>query len=185
MDNNKYLRDSSLWNSFLKGDDDAYACIFERYVRVLFMYGSQFTADRELVKDCIQDLFVRIYFKRNSLGQTDNIKYYLFGALRNTIINALKKELASSSDVKLSDTAEYGRDDSSPEFEIREEELAMQQDMDRLMKHLTTRQRQVMHYRYIDNLSLNEISDIMNMSYQAVLNTIQRAIKRIRTHNLN
>lgn len=42
-----------------------------------------------------------------------------------------------------------------------------------------------MHYRYIDNLSISEISDVMNMSYQAVLNTIQRALKRIRTNYLN
>lgn len=184
MDKNKHKSDQTLWNSFLGGDEDAYACIFERYVRVLFVYGSQLTSDRELVKDCIQDLFVRLYFRRKSLGQTNNIKYYLFGALKNTLKNALKKELSVSSDLSAAAT-EYGRDEDQPELEIMEEELAMQRDMDRLMTFLTPRQRQVIHYRYVDNLPLNEISELMNMSYQAVLNTIQRAMKRIRTQNLN
>lgn len=64
---------------------------FERYVRVLFMYGSQFTGDRELVKDCIQDVFVKIYSNRSNLRPTDNIKYYLFAALRNSLLNNLKR----------------------------------------------------------------------------------------------
>lgn len=69
----------------------ANAHIFERYVRVLFMYGSQFTGDRELVKDCIQDVFVKIYSNRSNLRPTDNIKYYLFAALRNSLLNNLKR----------------------------------------------------------------------------------------------
>lgn len=53
------------------------------------------------------------------------------------------------------------------------------------MSALTPQQKRAVHYRYIDNLSISEISDVMNMSYQAVLNTIQRALKRIRTNYLN
>lgn len=94
MDIKRDKDDTSLWNRFLDGDREAYAYIFERYVRVLFMYGSQFTGDRELVKDCIQDVFVKIYSNRSNLRPTDNIKYYLFAALRNSLINALKRDKA-------------------------------------------------------------------------------------------
>ena len=91
MDIKRDKDDASVWNRFLDGDREAYAHIFERYVRVLFMYGSQFTGDRELVKDCIQDVFVKIYSNRSNLRPTDNIKYYLFAALRNSLLNNLKR----------------------------------------------------------------------------------------------
>ena len=61
----------------------------------------------------------------------------------------------------------------------------MQNRVAEIMSTLTPRQKQAMHYRYIDNLSISEISDVMNMRDQAVLNTIQRALKRIRTNYLN
>ncbi|WP_353889977.1 sigma-70 family RNA polymerase sigma factor [uncultured Alistipes sp.] len=76
-------------------------------------------------------------------------------------------------------------EDASRKIEIREEETIMQNRVAEIMSTLTPRQKQAMHYRYIDNLSISEISDVMNMSYQAVLNTIQRALKRIRTNYLN
>ena len=157
MDIKRDKDDASLWNRFLDGDREAYAHIFERYVRVLFMYGSQFTGDRELVKDCIQDVFVKIYSNRSNLRPTDNI--------------AKAKEQAC--------------EDASRIIEIREEEAIMQNRVAEIMSALTPQQKRAVHYRYIDNLSISEISDVMNMSYQAVLNTIQRALKRIRTNYLN
>ncbi|WP_363928303.1 sigma factor-like helix-turn-helix DNA-binding protein [uncultured Alistipes sp.] len=68
---------------------------------------------------------------------------------------------------------------------MREEEAIMQNRVAEIMSALTPQQKRAVHYRYIDNLSISEISDVMNMSYQAVLNTIQRALKRIRTNYLN
>lgn len=189
MDIKRDKDDASLWNRFLDGDREAYAYIFERYVRVLFMYGSQFTGDRELVKDCIQDVFVKIYSNRSNLRPTDNIKYYLFAALRNSLLNNLKRNKVRFGGGGNSDDAVKAKEqvceDASRKIEIREEETIMQNRVAEIMSTLTPRQKQAMHYRYIDNLSISEISDVMNMSYQAVLNTIQRALKRIRTNYLN
>ncbi|MDR1883555.1 MAG: sigma-70 family RNA polymerase sigma factor, partial [Prevotella sp.] len=84
--------ESLLWNSFLSGDSDAGSQIYRQYVQILFKYGLQFTSDRELVKDCIQDLFEKIHKNRNRLVQTGNIKLYLFIILKNGLINALKRK---------------------------------------------------------------------------------------------
>ena len=55
------------WNRFIAGDDDAYASLYEEYVQDLYQYGLCFTSDTELVKDCIQDLFVYLYANRSHL----------------------------------------------------------------------------------------------------------------------
>ncbi len=47
--------DKTIWISFKKGDHAAFNYIYKTYFSVLFNYGRQFTADRELIKDCIQD----------------------------------------------------------------------------------------------------------------------------------
>ncbi|MDH6307048.1 RNA polymerase sigma factor (sigma-70 family) [Parabacteroides sp. PF5-5] len=85
------IEESSLWEKFLKGDDKAYAYFYKKYMESLFSYGMRFTSDRELVKDCIQDIFVKIYSNRSNLKQTDNVKLYLFIALKNTLFNVFAK----------------------------------------------------------------------------------------------
>lgn len=85
------LSDSLLWKRFLEGDSSAYSQIYNQTVQELFRYGLLYTSDRELVKDCIHDVFVKIYTNRAKLTPTDNIIAYLMVALKNTLFNALKK----------------------------------------------------------------------------------------------
>ncbi len=185
MKKKNYRDEHSLWDAVLAGNDEAYASLFDRYARVMFMYGSQFCGDREVVKECIQDVFVNIWFNRNRLARTDNVKYYLFGALRNSIINALKKESRRNALYEAVFNAEPVRKEHIDRMDIEEDEKMMHARISEIMDMLSPRQRQVIYYRYIDNLSITEISDLLNMSYQAVLNTIQRAIKRVRMNSSN
>ena len=61
------LSDSLLWKRFLEGDSSAYSQIYNQTVQELFRYGLLYTSDRELVKDCIHDVFVKIYTNRAKL----------------------------------------------------------------------------------------------------------------------
>ncbi len=47
-----------------------------------------------------------------------------------------------------------------------------------MMSSLTTRQREIVYYRYIKDMSIDEISKITDMNYQSVSNSIQRALGR-------
>jgi DNA-directed RNA polymerase specialized sigma24 family protein len=58
------IAEKVLWEKFLLGDDKAYALFYNKYIEELFSYGMRFTSDRELKKDCIQDVFVKIYSNR-------------------------------------------------------------------------------------------------------------------------
>ena len=77
--------DLLLWRRFIEGDEEAYACIYRQYVDSLYAYASCFISDKCLVEDCIQDLFIKIYQNRKSLKETDNIKLYLFVALKRQL----------------------------------------------------------------------------------------------------
>lgn len=91
------LSDSLLWKRFLEGDSSAYTQIYNRTVQDLFRFGLLYTSDKELIKDCIHDVFVKIHVNRAKLAPTDNIAAYLTVALKNTLFNALKKTTDSLS----------------------------------------------------------------------------------------
>ena len=80
------------WQEFVSGNDDSYCWIYTTYAQKLYQYGMCFTTDTELVKDCIQDIFTYLYRNKAQLVSPDNIKVYLFTALKNNLIKQIHKE---------------------------------------------------------------------------------------------
>lgn len=177
--NSNSSNSSSLWARFLAEDDLAYAEIYETYLEDMFSYGMRFTSDRELLKDCLHDVFVKIYSNRSHLGQTDNIKLYLFTALKNTLFNVFQKDKTTYhiDTVEPVFTAEYSTEE---QMIADEREQEVNEKMNQILSTLTPRQREVIHYRYVEGLKMEEICNIMDMNYQSVQNLIQRSIKKVK-----
>ena len=55
--------------------------LYDKHVDSLFSFGSKFTSDRELIKDCIQDVFVKLFNKKETLDKVCNIESYLYVSL--------------------------------------------------------------------------------------------------------
>lgn len=178
-----YLEDDlSLWNKFTSGDDAVYNYIYSKYAKILFVQGLQFTGNKELVRDLIHDLFVKIYKNRATLKPVLNIRLYLFVALKNSIITESKKNLFSFSE--LDDQAEYLSENTTIEDKLinKETEDETTQLIETIFSLLTSRQKEVINYRLIQNLSMDEICTLMDMNYQSVQNLLQRSIKKIRDY---
>jgi RNA polymerase sigma factor (sigma-70 family) len=174
--------ESLLWDRFLSGDDEAYACIYKQYVQRLFSYALQFTSDRELIKDCIQDVFEKLHKNREKLKQTDNVKVYLFVILKNSLINSLKKEQTYFQYIGGIDASET--ETAVHILEQKEEEENIRGKVQQIFRLLTPRQKEIMFYRYIEEMDIKDIALIMEMNYQSVQNLIQRSIKKAREYLL-
>lgn len=179
MENRQNEQHKILWNSFLKGDDAAYAELYNLYMNKLFVFGMHFTSNREQVKDCTQDVFIKIYAGRHKLKPVENVKVYLYTAMKNTLFNLFKKEVEH-----------FHIDTIEPVFEleypaehqiIETEKLAIQKkEIAAIMQTVTPRQREVLYYRYVEELSYEEICKLMQMNYQSVRNLLHRTILKIR-----
>ena len=168
-----------VWQKFLLGDNESFDRLYSMFIKVLFTYGLQFTTDRELVKDCIQDVFVTIYDTRIQLHHITNISIYLRISLKNRLINVLIKEKKHLSTPDFAFVDEFT---TEQKLEYIEEEQHNRNRVEIILKLLTPQQKKVVHYRYIEGLSLEEISLLMKINYQSVQNTLQRAIKKIKNH---
>ena len=179
--NSMFTQDESYikWKLFLEGDDQAYSWIYTHYIQVLYNYGLQITPDSEIVKDCIQDVFVKIYKAKKKLTVPQNPKVYLMIALKNNIYNTFNQErLQKNYAFSLYQTEEQLT--VKNEFidqEARHEEM---NNIKRMMKILTPRQREVIYYRFIEELSYDDICQIMGLNYQSAYNLLQRKKKKIR-----
>lgn len=168
------------WNQFLEGDSDAYGWIYTAHIRALYAYGRHFTPDAELVKDCIQEVFTAIYKKRRTLLTPDNVKLYLFISLKNRLLNALCKKQLQTPDAD-PETLTFLVDTTAEDELIRHEtRLIQQSEIRRILSILTPRQREIIYYRFVEELSYEEICRLMDLNYQSAHNLIQRSLKKIR-----
>ena len=75
----------TLLASFQAGNMAAFSQLYNLHINVLFNYGLKLTIDKELLKDCIHDIFVKLYTKKDELGTIDNLRSYLFISLKNKL----------------------------------------------------------------------------------------------------
>lgn len=167
------------WQQFISGDDDSYCWIYTTYVKKLYQYGLCFTSDAELVKDCIQDLFAYLYRSRAHLGIPNNIKVYLFTSLRNNLIKAIHKEAITES-IENKDMPFLLELTVEEQF-IRDEQCVNERErVEKVLSLLTSRQKEIIYYRFIQEMSMEEICTLMDLNYQSAQNLIQRSLKKVR-----
>ncbi|WP_025762190.1 RNA polymerase sigma factor [Dyadobacter tibetensis] len=172
--------DQSLWISFKNGDSQAYAMLYQRYVRVLYAYGYKLLPDKAIIEDLIQDLFIDLWQSRTGLSDVVAPKFYLFRALRRRIYRIAKQDQQLYK-IDLEDSDQLPI--SLPkEFYIVEEESTqrMEQDLARGLKNLPVRQYEVLILRYYQDLSYAEIAGILAINEQSVRNLIHRGLSKLR-----
>ena len=152
---------------------------YTEHVDSMYSYGCKFTADRELVKDCIQDIFVKLSEKED-ISAIKNMKFYLLRSLKNRLIDELSK--AKSEGIDEDDSFAYIHDISDPNslMEFDETQRLRKQYIEKIFENLTGRQKEAIYLYYIEEMSYNEICQLLKMNYQSVRNTIHRALVRLR-----
>ena len=156
----------------------AYTEIVKRYSTALFDFGIRFCQDEEIVKDCIQQLFLDLWNKSFDITERDTLKSYLFKAVRNRVIREKAKWQKNS---VLTEDYEF-----TLEFGIESKIIAIDSDLElakkvkKLLNALPPRQREIIYLRFYEGLDINEISDVMGINRQSAHNLLQKAYEKIR-----
>lgn len=69
--------DAELWRSFKEGDRESFTTIYYQYLKNLYEYGLRIVEDKNLVKDRIHDLFVKLWNNKLNLDEVRNVKVLL------------------------------------------------------------------------------------------------------------
>ncbi|MDF9799609.1 RNA polymerase sigma factor (sigma-70 family) [Catalinimonas alkaloidigena] len=157
--------DAEIWRDFRRGDEEALVFIYTEYVNKMYNYGCQFTAQKELVSDCIQELFTEIISKRHKLGSTDSIKHYLFKALRRKLVRELKKEKKYQHQHETSTYQGFNiLEDTSVKFINQEFTNHQKSIISSECNQLPVRQKEALLLYFYEGMSYKEIADTIGMS---------------------
>ena len=173
--------DLLLWNEYRSGNADAFGALIRVHYSDLFHYGTRFTRDTEMVKDCLQDLFLELWINREAISETSFVKYYLLKALRRKLTRRIGRSRYTGSWEELHFESIFSGTPTVETSMIREEGMA---ELARKMRHalagLSKRQQEVIYLRYYLDADIDEVAEIMSVNRQSVYNLLHDAIKKLK-----
>ena len=169
----------TLLASFQAGNMAAFSELYDSHINILFNYGLKLTIDKELLKDCIHDIFVKLYVKKDELGVIDNLKSYLFISLKNKLCDELRKRMYMS-DTAVEEINVVSSTDVEDDYMEEEKTRNNLLLVNNLMDQLSPRQREALTLYYIEEKKYEDICEIMDMNYQSVRNLIHRGLTKLR-----
>lgn len=181
MDQNLNDKTTCLVMAFQSGDNNAFSTLYDMHVNILFNYGCKLTTDKELLKDCIHDVFVKLYTKRSELGAIDNFKSYLLISLKNKLCDELRRRMFMSDTAVEDLNPTSAADDVERKYLAKEKFIVESNLVRRLLGELSPRQREALTLYYIEEKKYEDICTIMDMNYQSVRNLMHRGITKLRT----
>ena len=171
-----------IWDKMKSGDEKSLSEIFTLYYTDLYKYGIKIFDLPDLVKDSIQDVFMRIWEKRDTIGDVQNPKAYLISSVRRKLFANKETRSDEISDELLKNEGKQNFSFSTAEFiEIEEISQQIRNSLVLAINNLPERQRELVFLRFYYNLKYLEIAKIMEVNEQTVRNLMQRTLSNLRT----
>lgn len=171
--------DIDLWNSLISGNKSVLEIIYRRHYSSLFNYGMMLYNEKELIKDCIQDLFMKIY-KSPKLSPTTSVDAYLLKSLKNILLDKLstQKQTIDINDLPVDC---YVNDTELEQlFSKSDDDIRLMKQLRNAYNQLNHNQRNAIYLYYIKGLTWTELSEILNITEHSSMNLVERAIAKIR-----
>ncbi len=178
----KSVNEAVLWENFKKGNELAFSIIYKRYVQQLYNYGMHACKDKDkdLVLDCLQELFANLWDRRETVSAVGSVNFYLFKSYRRLLISRIVAKRKFS--LPLPTASAFFEFIPSVEQLLIDREVKSQQT-ERLrnsIKALSKRQREAVFLKFFNELSYHEVASIMDVRVDSVYNLISKAIDVLR-----
>ena len=174
----KYLRDSDLVERMRDGDKEAFEAIFDRYYDLLHTFAKQILKDSFAAEDIIQNVFIKVWIRKERINSKLSLRSYLLVATRNELFDYMRLRynlLRSDINDGLLDVADT--DPDAGEYLLHRERAGF---IDAAMRSMPDKRREIFSMRYDRNITNAEIARALNLSIRTVEKHVDLAIKQIR-----
>jgi RNA polymerase sigma-70 factor (ECF subfamily) len=171
------MNELELWGNFRNGSEADYTLLYQTYAPVMFRYGSKLSKDRELVKDCLQQVFFTLWRSKENISTPPNVKNYLLKAIRCEVIKRLSRDQTHES---LSEDYCYASEASyEADLVTLQANEFTQKRIASVLAQLPARQREVIFLKYYSDLKYEEIAAIMGIEQESVYKLTYKAIGKL------
>lgn len=177
------MDDRSLIEAHFAGDEKAFEQLLEGYLSSVYNFVFQMARDRETTDDIVQESFIKAWKHLADFDREKSFKTWLFTIAKRTAYDHFKKKKALPFSVF--DDGEGGNifeeiedEQMLPDEIIGREEAAA--DLDRALARLPEGSRAILLLAYREDLSLQEIAEVLGEPYNTVKSRHNRALRKLR-----
>ena len=164
--------DRALLAAIAKGDRKAYEALFRKYYAPMVLFADGMLRDRAESEDVVVEFFCTLWTKRGHLKEVENGKTYLYAALRNRVVDALRERQRFRRE-ELTDSIP----DVSPAETMEEVELYV--ELERAIDNLPKKCAEVLRLK-MEGKSDREISEQLGIESETVRSHTKRGVLLIR-----
>ena len=174
--------EADLMKQLQQGDEEALASLMKMYYDPLYSYASRFTKDHGLIKDCIQEVFISLWQRRESIGTILSPRYYFIRAIKNKVLKSLHKQVGEVTSSHFQDEYDFFHE-FSIEKVIIEKQISEEKarKLRKTLSLLSKRQKEIIYLKYYQYLDHGQVAELMNISRQSVYNLLHEAIHKLRS----
>lgn len=156
----------------IDGDEKIFKCLFDSSYVGMVQQAVYYTNDPDVAEDVVQEVFVRLWEKREELRGIKNIQGYLSFSVKNRCLNHLEHQQVVDKYRQHCLMSEMSETDESPEVLIEE--------VSRLLEKLPEKRRRVLEMSVLDSKSYAEIAGELGISLNTVKDHIKKAYSFLR-----
>ncbi|MCK5729521.1 MAG: RNA polymerase sigma-70 factor [Draconibacterium sp.] len=182
MNESKKISDADLAHCIKYGEKDAYQELFKKYAPKIYHFSLSYLKNESDAEELVQDVFLKVWEKREILDVSQNVKAYIFKIAISTIYDFIRRKNIESA---FNDFAQVNFSKSSNDTwdtVIFEE---MQTTLNDLVTQMPEQRRKIFRLSKIKGLTNNEIALKLDLSKRTVENQIYRAIVFLKEHLRN
>lgn len=165
--------------SFIKnGNEAAFEKVFKMYFRNLHAFAYTFMKDDIIAEEIVQNVFFKVWEKKDQLQIDDSLKAYLYRSVHNESLNHLKHlKIKSSFQLQYSGNMESSNQDASNQMMASE----LENDIQKAINELPQQCRTIFQMSRFEQLKYQQIADQLNISIKTVENQMGKALKVLRS----
>ncbi|MDZ4676959.1 MAG: sigma-70 family RNA polymerase sigma factor [Oligoflexia bacterium] len=156
------------------GDKAAYAELVKRHQKALYRLALRFTRDHGSAEDVVQDSLVKAYQKLHTFEERSSFKSWLFRIAINTSKNKLRAQ--SNTDLDIENVIVSVDSKVEADFEYKEVQGFINEEVQKL----PDRQRMALTLRVFEDMSFQEIAQIMDCPYDTAKANYRHAVLKLK-----
>jgi RNA polymerase sigma-70 factor (family 1) len=167
---------SALLSRVAEGDKEAFKVLFNAYCHRINSFATRLTRSESSGQECVQDVFMKIWLKREGLKSIENFDAFLYTIVRNHVYNILRSQA-----LEVRVTATFCRElGEAGEAEEDDGLSARKQLLQKAIDGLPQQQRRVFHLCQLQGLKYQEAATLLNISRLTVKTHMQQALRTVR-----
>ena len=159
------------------GDEKAFEQIFREYYQGLVGYAIKMLKEKEGAEEIVQEVFVKIWEKRETVEIKTSLKSYLFRSVHNHCLNQIKHiEIRENYKQDNKERIEREQEDFTEKFN----QFELQRQIEQAINELPEQRQKIFRLSRFEGLKYREIAEQLDVSVKTVEAQMGKALKSMR-----